>query len=111
MTGASVVSDSKITDVSMTIKNVITTATALRIEPVDILRLKIVAWFLFRMVAKAEQSRTTMVTVLTPPAVPTGEPPMNISISDTREELFVRFSCGTEAKPAVLVVTDWNRAT
>ena len=47
-----------------------------------------------------------MVTVFTPPAVPTGDPPINISISDTKEALSVKFSCGTLAKPAVLVVTD-----
>ena len=63
------------------------------------------------MVANAEQIRTVMVTVFIPPAVPTGEPPIIIKIIDTVAEAFVRFSCGTEAKPAVLVVTDWKNDT
>ena len=55
--------------------------------------------------------RTAMVTVFIPPAVPTGEPPISIKIIDTAAEAFVKFSCGIEAKPAVLVVTDWKRDT
>ena len=55
--------------------------------------------------------RTAMVTVFIPPAVPTGEPPISIKIMDTAAEALVRFSCGTEAKPAVLVVTDWKKDT
>ena len=49
---------------------------------------------------------TARVTVLMPPAVPTGEPPINISSKDTIAAPFVRFCCGIVAKPAVLVVTD-----
>ena len=49
---------------------------------------------------------TAKVTVLMPPAVPTGDPPINIRSRDVRAEAFVRFSWGTVAKPAVLVVTD-----
>ena len=63
------------------------------------------------MVANAEQIRTVTVTVFIPPAVPTGEPPISIKIIDTAAEAFVRSSCGTDAKPAVLVVTDWKRDT
>ena len=55
--------------------------------------------------------RTAMVTVFIPPAVPTGEPPISIKIIDTAAEAFVKFSCGTEANPAVLVVTDWKKDT
>ena len=74
------------------IENIDTTATALRIESVDIVRLKAEACFLFLTVANAEQSRTTAVTVLTPPAVPTGEPPTNIKISETSAAGSVRYS-------------------
>ena len=47
---------------------------------------------LFLIVAIAEATKTAAVTVLIPPAVPVGEPPMNIRINDTKEEAFVRFS-------------------
>ena len=43
-----------------------------------------------------------------PPAVPTGEPPINIKSRQTIADAFVKCSCGTVANPAVLVVTDWN---
>ena len=33
---------------------------------------------------------------------------MNIRSREAMAEAFVRFSCGMVAKPAVLVVTDWN---
>ena len=61
-----------------------------------------------RTVAYAVAAKTAKVTVLIPPAVPTGEPPMNIKIIETSEAEFVKFSCGIVAKPAVLVVTDWK---
>ena len=48
------------------------------------------------------------VVVLIPPAVPAGEPPMNISIHPRSLELSVSPDCDTDAKPAVRVVTDWN---
>lgn len=57
----------------------------------------------------ADANITAKVTVLTPPAVPTGEPPINISNRQTIAEESVRFSCAIVAKPAVLVVTDWKR--
>ena len=56
-------------------------------------------------------SRTTMVTVLMPPAVPTGEPPINISNKQRMAVAFVKCSCGIVANPAVLVVMDWKRDT
>ena len=71
---------------------VITTATAFLMDVSEIRRLNIVALFLLRIVAKAEQKRTAMVTVLIPPAVPTGEPPITIKIRETNAEAFVRFS-------------------
>ena len=63
------------------------------------------------MVANAEQIRTATVTVFIPPAVPTGEPPISIKIIDTAAEAFVKFSCGTEAKPAVLVCSAFATIT
>ena len=47
---------------------------------------------LFLIVETAEATRTAAVTVFIPPAVPVGEPPINISINDTKDEAFVRFS-------------------
>ena len=47
---------------------------------------------LLLMVAIAEAIKTAAVTVLIPPAVPVGEPPINISIRDTNEDALVRFS-------------------
>ena len=88
------------------VKKAIATASAFLIESSEMRRPNRVALFLFLIVAVAEQTRTAMVTVFMPPAVPTGEPPINIKITDTAAEAFVKFSCGTEAKPAVLVVTD-----
>ena len=58
------------------------------------------------MVEMAVAKNTVKVTVLTPPAVPTGEPPININNKHTNEVAFDKFSCGTVAKPAVLVVMD-----
>ena len=52
-----------------------------------------------------------MVTVLMPPAVPVGDPPINISPKDTIEEALERFSCGIVANPAVRVVIDWKKET
>ena len=49
------------------------------------------------------------VTVLIPPAVPTGEPPINMRNREIIVEGSVRFSWGIEANPAVLVVTDWKK--
>ena len=63
------------------------------------------------MVANAEQTRTAIVTVFNPPAVPTGEPPTSIIAMEMMEVVSRRFSCGTLAKPAVLVVTDWKKET
>ena len=62
------------------------------------------------MVAMAETASTAKVTVLIPPAVPTGEPPITISSRHTMEDALVRSCWGTVAKPVVLVVTDWNSA-
>ena len=44
------------------------------------------------MVPKVDINKTKIVTVLTPPAVPTGEPPINIIKMDTRAEPLEKFS-------------------
>ena len=111
MAEALLVAINSIVDAEHIVRNVTATATAFFIDPSEIRRPNKVALFLLRIVANAEQIRTAMVTVFMPPAVPTGEPPISIKIIDTAAEAFVRFSCGTEAKPAVLVVTDWNKDT
>ena len=98
-------------DVAQIIRNVTETATAFFIDFSEIRRPNSEAPLLFLIVANAEQTRTAIVTVFIPPAVPTGEPPIIIRIIDTVADAFVRFSCGIEAKPAVLVVTDWKKDT
>ena len=100
-----------IVDAAHIVRNVTATATAFFTDASETRRPNRVALFLLRIVANAEHMRTAMVTVFIPPAVPTGEPPISIKIIDVAAEAFVRFSCGTEAKPAVLVVTDWKRDT
>ena len=56
------------------------------------------------------QAITSMaiVVVLTPPAVPPGEPPMNIRMQSSSLLSCVSPDCDTVKNPAVLVVTDWN---
>ena len=82
------------------------TATAFLIDSEEMLRPNSEACFCPLIVAIAEQNSTAIVTVFIPPAVPTGEPPIIIKSIETSDDAFVRFSCGIEAKPAVLVVTD-----
>lgn len=61
--------------------------------------------FVFQYTENRQQS-IAIVVVLTPPAVPAGDPPMNISIQPKSFELSLKSPCGTVANPAVLVVTD-----
>jgi hypothetical protein len=61
-------------------------------DATETVRPKTVASRLLLTVEKADTARTTTVTVLTPPAVQTGEPPMNISTSETSVDATVRFS-------------------
>ena len=49
--------------------------------------------------------RIAKVTVLTPPAVPAGDPPMIIKNIETKEEASVSAPCATVSNPAVRVVT------
>ena len=93
------------------VRKVTDTATAFLTDSSEIRLPNRAPLFLFLIVANAEQTRTAAVTVFIPPAVPMGEPPIIISIKEMAAEAFVRFSCGTEAKPAVLVVTDWKKDT
>ena len=72
--------------------NALTTATAFLIEEGESARWKISTLFLFLMVDMAEARRITAVTVLTPPAVPTGEPPMNIRTREITVVAPLRFS-------------------
>ena len=51
----------------------------------------------------------TNVTVLIPPAVPAGEPPININIDINNFVESCNAAISTEAKPAVLVVVDWKK--
>ena len=55
-----------------------------------------------------DKIKTVNVTVLTPPAVLPGEPPINIKIMDKSLELTDKLFWSIEKKPAVLVVIDWN---
>ena len=88
------------------INDIHTTATALLTACFDIVLLNKDTSSLPFMVQNADTTSTAIVTVFTPPAVPTGEPPINIRSIATTEVAFVRFSCGRVAKPAVRVVTD-----
>ena len=58
------------------------------------------------MVAITASKIIARVVVLTPPAVPIGEPPVNIKNSVTMTEGVVSPFCGIVTKPAVRVVTD-----
>ncbi len=63
-----------------------------------------------RSVEPTVTSSTTRVVVFIPPAVEPGQPPINISAT---ESTFVKLPCApmsTDANPAVLVFTDWNSA-
>ena len=93
-------------DKNIMLKDMATTAIAFRIASFEMVRLNIVTSFLFLIDARADAINTVIVTVFTPPAVPNGEPPINISSSDRIADEFVKFSCGMVANPAVLVVTD-----
>ena len=68
--------------------------------------LKMILWSSPRIYEYTFKTARKIVTVLTPPAVPIGEPPINISMYDITQEKSVMFSCGKEQKPAVLRVTD-----
>ena len=87
-------------------KDVENTAIAFFTATSDSLLLYKTVFFLALITDRAVAEITKNVTVLIPPAVPTGEPPINMSNIQMSVEGTVRDSCGTEAKPAVRVVTD-----
>ena len=51
----------------------------------------------------------TKVAVLIPPAVPAGEPPINMRIDINNFVESCKEAISTEANPAVLVVVDWKK--
>ena len=61
-----------------------------------------------RAFAAMNNSSTTKVTVFIPPAVEPEEPPTNISATVTALPASVICPWSKEAKPAVLVLTDWK---
>ena len=54
----------------------------------------------------AVRNNIAIVVVFTPPAVPAGEPPINIRRQEMNTDSSLRSPCGTVKNPAVLVVTD-----
>ena len=74
-----------------------------------ILRLKTSVFVLSERLDRREATRIINVVVLIPPAVPEGEPPINIKIEQMIIVHLRSPSCGIVQKPAVLVVTDWKR--
>ena len=83
-------------------------AVAFLIRPAGILLLRITtsSWSL----RNARRFMITMktVTVFTPPAVPRGDPPINISKSSKRQVASESPDWDTEENPAVLAVVDWK---
>src|SRR5690606_3213669 len=64
-----------------------------------------------RIVATTDNSSTDSVVVLMPPAVPPGDPPMNISVMSTNCDALLSSLIGTELNPAVRAVVDMNAAS
>ena len=95
---ALVTAHKRIVDTDMIAKETAITATDLLTDCLGIDLCKREVSSLFFMVATADAIRTAAVTVLIPPAVPVGEPPMNMSISDTNDDAFVRFSRSEERR-------------
>ena len=95
---------------AMMLKEVMHTATALPIASSLTVLPNRETRSLPRTALAALAISTAKVTVLIPPAVPTGEPPTNISKRASSAEGVVSASWGIVKKPAVLVVTDWNSA-
>ena len=81
-------------------------ATHLRMVSSAIFLRMMLTSFLPRILANMEAKSRIMVTVLTPPAVPAGEPPINIITTYTRQDAGLKYSWEMVAKPAVRSVTD-----
>ena len=106
-----VVKHNNIVDKNTIAKDIPATAIDfLDISPVIVLLNKTIS-FLFFIDVNAVATTNTIVTVLIPPAVPTGDPPININTIHNNADALVKFSWGTVAKPAVLVVIDWKKET
>ena len=101
-----VIAHKRIVDTDIIANETAITATDLLTDCLGIDLCKREVSSLLFMVAIAEATSTAAVTVLIPPAVPVGEPPINMRIRETNDEALVRFSCGILANPAVLVVMD-----
>ena len=86
-----------------------TTPSALFKAALEIFLLKSTVSSLFLIAERADAARIIIVTVLIPPAVPTGEPPINIRIIEKIEVDSLKYSWGMVKNPAVLVVIDWKR--
>lgn len=104
--GAFVTAESSRVDTNITENDITVTATALYTDCFDIVLPKRETLFFPLIRETVIDKSTAAVTVFMPPAVPTGEPPMNISSKERMAVGFVKFSCGRLANPAVLVVTD-----
>jgi hypothetical protein len=89
---ASVTADSSIVEINIIENDITVTATAFRVTCFDNERLNTLTSFLFVISAYAVKISTAIVTVLIPPAVPTGDPPINISISEIIALVSVKFS-------------------
>ena len=79
-------------DTATTQKDITKTPTAFLIASSAICLPNTFALLLFLITDIAVATKTRNVTVLIPPAVPTGEPPINISINETIADESVRFS-------------------
>ena len=96
-------------DINNIENDMLITDIALLMAVLDIVRCQSTVSLLPFIAENEAATRIANVTVLIPPAVPTGLPPINISKIETKDVAFVKFCCGTVANPAVLVVTDWKR--
>ena len=81
-------------------------ATHLLIVSSDTFRFNTTTSFFPLILANIEAKSRTTVTVLMPPAVPAGEPPINIRIKYAMQDAGRKYSCEIVAKPAVRSVTD-----
>ena len=86
---ASIVNDSNNVDKNIIENDIHVTATAFLVISLESVLLNKTTPFLFLIQAIAIATNDTIVTVLIPPAVPTGEPPININIKQINTVEFV----------------------
>ena len=101
--------DSRMVERNTVKKETVNTETAFLTDSSDSRLLNNETSFLLRMTDVQVFIKTKNVTVLIPPAVPTGLPPINIKRRQIIDDGLVRASWGINANPAVLVVTDWKK--